>query len=61
MIDDPTLNIERHTRRNTGEMLRTEHVIPEMIDRIKALFEDVTIPPKEPSTPPRPIGEGGKE
>ncbi len=42
VIDNPTLNIERHTRRTTGEMLRTQQVIPKMIDRIKALFQDVT-------------------
>ena len=38
---DPSLNIERHTRRTTGAMLRTEQVIPKMIDRIKTLFEDI--------------------
>ncbi len=43
VMDDPTLNIERHTRRTTGEMLRTERVIPKMIDRIKTLFEDVSL------------------
>ena len=42
VIEDPTLDIERHTRRTTGEMLRTEDVIPKMIDRIKSLFQDVT-------------------
>ena len=42
VIEDPTLDIERHTRRTAGEMLRTEDVIPKMIDRIKSLFEDVT-------------------
>ena len=42
VIEDPTLDIERHTRRTTGEMLRTEDVIPRMIDRIKSLFQDVT-------------------
>ena len=41
VIEDPTLDIERHTRRTTGEMLRTEDVIPKMIDRIKSLFQDV--------------------
>ena len=41
VIEDPTLDIERHTRRTTGEMLRTEDVIPKMIDRIKSIFEDV--------------------
>ena len=42
VIEDPTLDIERHTRRTTVEMLRTEDVIPKMIDRIKSLFQDVT-------------------
>ncbi len=41
VIQDPTLDIERYTRRTTGEMLRTENVIPKMIDRIKVLFEGV--------------------
>ena len=44
VMDDPTLNIERHTRRTTGELLRTERVISKMIDRIKALFDDVVVP-----------------
>ncbi len=38
--DNPTLNIERLTRRTTGEMLRSERVIPKMIERIKSLFQD---------------------
>lgn len=42
----PSLNIERHTRRTTGEALREERVIPKMIDRIKTLFQD--IPPTGP-------------
>ncbi len=37
---NPNLNVERHTRRKVGRMLRTESVIPKMIDRIKTLFED---------------------
>lgn len=45
VIKNPTLEIERHARQTTGEMLRTERVIPKMIDRIKALFQD--IPPLE--------------
>ncbi len=51
VIDNPTLNIERLTRRTTGEMLRTEHVIPRMIDHIKAIFDDVVVPPEEPAPP----------
>ena len=39
-LQSPELQIERITRRNTGEMLRNERVIPKMIDRIKTLFRD---------------------
>ena len=46
VMDNPSLGIERHARRTTGEMLRTERVIPKMIDRIKVLFQD-TIPPED--------------
>ena len=52
VIDDPKLNIERHTRRTTGEMLRTERVISKMIDRIKALFDDVVVPQEDAATRP---------
>ena len=38
--DNPRLNIERQTRRTTGDMLRSERVIPKMIERIKGLFQD---------------------
>ena len=41
VMDRPHLDIERHTRRTTGEMLRKERVISKMIDRIKTLFQDV--------------------
>ena len=51
VIENPTLNIERHTRRTTGEMLRTERVIPKMIDRIKILFQEVA-PPEDASATP---------
>lgn len=37
--DHPTDNIERVTRRLTGRTLSDEKVIPEMIERIKALIE----------------------
>lgn len=40
-LENPSLDIERHTRRTTGQMLREERVIPKMIDRIKALFQDI--------------------
>ena len=36
----PFENIERTTRRMTGDTLAREGVIPAMIERIKALFED---------------------
>ena len=41
VMDQPHLEIERHTRRTTGDLLRRERVIAKMIDRIKALFQDV--------------------
>ena len=50
VMDNPSLDIERHTRRTTGELLRTERVISKMIDRIKALFDEVVLrdgPPEE--------------
>lgn len=43
--ENPSINIERHTRQTTGKMIRTEKVIPKMISRIKTLFQD--IPPLE--------------
>ena len=39
ILDDPWLDVERHTRRTTGEMLRSERVIPKMINCIKDLFQ----------------------
>lgn len=48
-LADPNIDIERHTRRTTGETLRTQRVVPKMIDRIKKLFEDVD-PMPESST-----------
>jgi CRISPR-associated protein Cas1 len=44
VMDNPALDIERHTRRTAGEMLRTERVISKMIDRIKTLFDNVVVP-----------------
>ena len=52
VMDNPELDIERHTRRTTGELLRTERVISKMIDRIKAIFDDVVIPEENVSVPP---------
>lgn len=40
VIDSPSLDVERVTRRTTGRMLQSERVIPRMIDRIKALFTE---------------------
>ena len=40
-LERPSINIERHTRRTTGQMMREERVIPKMIDRIKALFHNI--------------------
>lgn len=45
IAENPRLDVERHTRRTTGDLLRTERVISKMIDRIKTLFQDV--PPLE--------------
>ena len=41
VMDNRTVNIERHTRRTTGQMLKDKSVIPQMIDRIKTLFQDI--------------------
>ena len=51
VMDNPALDIERHTRRATGELLRTERVISKMIDRVKTLFDDVAVPDSEPDPP----------
>ena len=40
VAERPFENIERTTRRMTGETLAREGVIPAMIDRIKSLFEE---------------------
>ena len=57
VMDNPSLDIERHTRRTTGELLRTERVISKMIDRIKALFDDVVLRDGQPEEPPEVQGE----
>ncbi|MYH60714.1 MAG: type I-E CRISPR-associated endonuclease Cas1 [Caldilineaceae bacterium SB0675_bin_29] len=54
VMENPKLDIERQTRRKTGEMLRSERVVSKMIDRIKKLFENVD-PVQEP-----PAGALGK-
>ncbi len=40
VAERPDENIERLTRRLTGETLAREHVIPAMIERIRSLFEE---------------------
>ena len=40
VAERPDENIERLTRRLTGETFAREHVIPAMIERIKSLFEE---------------------
>ena len=60
VLDNPTLNIERHTRRTTGELLRTERVISKMIDRIKTLFDDVVVSDDGEESPPL-EGDGEEE
>ena len=42
VMDNPTLEIERLTRKTTGQKLRDERIIPKMIDVIKTLFQDVS-------------------
>ena len=59
VIDNPALSLERHTRRSTGEMLRTERVIPRMIDRIKVLFDDIAVADTELSAGERSVGDSG--
>jgi CRISPR-associated protein Cas1 len=38
-LDDPKLNIERETRKRAGEAFRKQQLIPELIEKIKQLFE----------------------
>ncbi len=45
----PAIALERHVRRNAGRRLQAEGVIPDMIERIKALFEP---PAEHPDGPP---------
>ena len=41
VMENPRLDIERQTRKTTGEMLRNQRVVSKMIDRIKKLFQDI--------------------
>ena len=61
VVDNPSLDIERHTRRTTGELLRTERVISKMIDRIKTIFDDVPVPEEKTSSSPEEWDENGRE
>lgn len=58
VMENPKLDIERQTRRKTGEMLRSERVVSKMIDRIKKLFEDVD-PVQEPRADALGKNQGG--
>ena len=61
VLEDPTLDIERHTRRTTGEILRIESVIPRMIERIKILFQDTSPSEDESGMPVRSIEQDDEE
>ena len=58
VMENPKLDIERQARRTTGEMLRSQRVIPQMIDRIKELFEDIAPVQESPSSARRESGGG---
>ncbi len=60
VVDRPALDIERHTRRTTGEMLRSQQVIARMIDSIKTIFADVPVDSGEPTPPPSALSEEAK-
>ena len=52
----PGVDLERLTRRSTGELLQKERVIPKMIGRTKLLFAD--IPPIGGALPANPAASG---
>lgn len=58
VMENPRLDIERQARRTTGEMLRSQRVIPQMIDRIKELFEDIAPVQESPFGARREAGGG---
>lgn len=58
VMENPKLDIERQARRTTGEMLRSQRVIPQMIDRIKELFEDIAPVQESPFGARRESGGG---
>lgn len=58
VMENPKLDIERQARRTTGEILRSQRVIPQMIDRIKELFEDIAPVQESPFGARRESGGG---
>ena len=50
VLDNRNLSVERVTRRTTGELLRSQQVIPKMIDSIKALFAEDETPGQQMET-----------
>lgn len=58
VMDNPALDIERLTRQTTGEMIRSQQVIPKMIDHIKAIFADVVVQEAGPATTTEEWGTG---
>ena len=50
VLENRNLSVERVTRRAAGELLRSQQVVPKMIDCIKELFADDKAPDAEPET-----------
>ncbi len=58
VMENPKLDVERQARKTAGKMLQSQRVIPEMIDRIKKLFEDIAPVQELPSRAQRESGGG---
>lgn len=58
VMENPKLDVERQARKTAGKMLQSQRVIPDMIDRIKKLFEDVAPVQEPPSRAQRESGGG---
>ncbi len=56
VIENPKLDVERQARKTAGKMLQSQRVIPDMIDRIKKLFEDIAPVQEPPSRAQRESG-----
>jgi len=56
VMENPKLDVERQARKTAGKMLQSQRVIPDMIDRIKKLFEDVAPVQEPPSRAQRESG-----